>query len=189
MTTNAQADRVGATHSGVLAPLGIADAVDLLAGVVNDPGQHVGSTGTNRYTSGGEPCGVVGYALSKANVAIADLEAMGGQPLRDLYRQERMPIPITLGALIVLDAAQRSQDRGRHGDEVLDDALAIAARFLDLVSVLPSVSPLLLGESSCAYTHASSQPATYWQCTTGGCMLLPSSVTTRSASARQSSTS
>jgi hypothetical protein len=67
-----------------------------------------------------------------------------------------MPIPITLGTLIVLDAAQRNQDRGRHGDEVLDDAMAAAARFLDLVSLLPSVSRLSPGESPCAFTHASS---------------------------------
>jgi hypothetical protein len=59
--------------------------------------------------------------------------------VRDLYRDGRLPIPITLGALIVFDAAQRSQERGRRWGDVLDDAIAAAARFLDLVSVVPEV--------------------------------------------------
>ena len=65
---------------------------------------------------------------------------MRGQPMRALYRDGRMPIPVTLGALIVLDAAQRSQDRGSRREEILDDATSAAARFLDLVSVLPDVA-------------------------------------------------
>jgi hypothetical protein len=72
-----------------------------------------------------------------AHVRVQDLESMCDQPLRDLYRDDRLPTPITLGALIVLDAAQRSEGRGRRWGDVLDDATAAVARFLDLVSVVP----------------------------------------------------
>ncbi len=78
--------------------------------------------------------------LSMANVAVTDLESMCDHSLRELYRDGRLPIPITPGALIVLDAAQCSQDRGHQCEAVLDDATAAAARFLDVVSVLPALS-------------------------------------------------
>jgi hypothetical protein len=68
---------------------------------------------------------------------------MCDQPLRDLYRDDRLPTPITLGALIVLDAGQRSEGRGRPWGDVLDDATAAVARFLDLVSVVPEVAESL----------------------------------------------
>lgn len=65
---------------------------------------------------------------------------MRDQPVRDLYRDGGLPIPITLGALIVLDAAQRSQDRGRRWGDVLDDAITAAAKFLDLVTIVRDIT-------------------------------------------------
>jgi hypothetical protein len=138
----------------LLATLHVADALDLVAGAANysrcdDRLQRASSSDIDdadtRYAYFGAPRGIVGHALSIANVGVADLESMRDQSLRQLYRDGRLPIPITLGALIVLDAAQRSQDRGRQPDEVLDDATAAAARFLDLVSVLPVVWPSPVG--------------------------------------------
>jgi hypothetical protein len=191
MTPNAQTKARGASAYGVLAPLDIADAMDLLASAANDASRDFAvqpvsrsdvGDGPNRYAFDGEPRGTIGHALSMANVAVDDLESMRDHSLRDLYRDGRKPIPITLGALIVLDAAQRSQDHGRQWDDVLDDATAAAARFLDLASLLPAVlrrcdpthalrdfkppvrrvrpSPR---ESSCEFTHAISQPATSWR--------------------------
>jgi hypothetical protein len=130
-----------------LALLDMADVLDLLAAVSSDhvhrfavrpisgPDVHL----ANLYALDGEPHGIVGHALFMAQVSVEDLESMTGWPLRDLYRDGRLPIPFTLGALIVLDAAQRSQDRGRGSADLLDDATAAAARFLDLVSVVPEV--------------------------------------------------
>lgn len=64
---------------------------------------------------------------------------MRDRPVWDLYRDGGLPIPITLGALIVFDAAERSQDRGRRWGDVLDDAIT-AAKFLDLVTVVRDIT-------------------------------------------------
>jgi hypothetical protein len=182
MTPNAYPQATSAADHAALAPLDIADAMDLLALVANDPSRDLTvrpasssntTDGPNRYAYDGEPHGIIGYALATAKVAVNELESMCGHTLRELYRDGRMPIPITLGALIVLDAAQRSQDHGRQRHEVLDDATAAAARFLDLVSVV-AVLPRgcdprhafrdltsrgrrarpLPRESSCEFSHA-----------------------------------
>jgi hypothetical protein len=181
MTTN-PSPAVGFGHAA-LAPIDIADAMDLLATAANDPSRNCGlqpaaspddRCRSSRYASDGRPHGLIGQALSTAEVAVADLESMGDRSLRDLYRDNRLPIAITLGALIVLDAAQRSQERGHQLDDVLDDATAAAARFLDLVAVLPALArhaepavarpnfkPRVHGasfssrESPCAFMHAS----------------------------------
>jgi hypothetical protein len=146
MTLNAISE-IGTSNLEELERLDLADAFDLLAAVTSDrdfdfafrpvPGPQLQSA--NLYALDGEPHGVVGHALSLAYVSIDDLESMRGWSVRDLYRDGRLPIPITLGALIVFDAAQRSQERGRRWGDVLDDAIAAAARFLDLVSVVPEV--------------------------------------------------
>jgi hypothetical protein len=85
----------------------------------------------------------VGHVLARASVEVADLETMRDQRLRDLYRDGRLPVTLTLGALIVLDAAQQSEDRGRTWGTALDDATAAAARFLDLAAVIPDVAHYL----------------------------------------------
>jgi hypothetical protein len=131
-----------------VAQLDIMDALDLLATAVIDRGDDFASTpnsGPNitnrhRYAIFDEPRCIVGYALSLANVTVEDLRSMRDQPVRDLYRDGGLPIPITLGALIVLDAAQRSQDRGRRWGDVLDDAVTAAAKFLDLVTVVRDIT-------------------------------------------------
>jgi hypothetical protein len=142
MTMNARA-AVGAIDRSALAPIDIADAMDLLAAAASDPSRNCGfrpvpgpddGDRRSRYASDGAPHGIIGHALSTANVAAADLESMGDRSLRDLYRDGRLPIAITFGALIVLDAAQRSQERGRELDDVLNNVTAAAARFLDLAA-------------------------------------------------------
>jgi hypothetical protein len=103
--------------------LDIGDALDLLATAAHHPGRCI-----------------VEHALLSANVTVHELEAIRGHRLRDLYRADRLPIDLTLGALVVLDAAQRSEHRGLCGDDVLDDAAAAAARLLDLVAYVPQVN-------------------------------------------------
>jgi hypothetical protein len=149
VVTTGPVSRTGVLDRRLPAPLDIAHALDLVVAAADHCGHDDGlqprsrsniGGGMTGYAHSGEPRGIVGHALSIANVGVADLESMRDQSLRQLYRDGRLPIPITLGALVVLDAAQRSQDRGHQPDEVLDDAASAAARFLDLVSVLPAAS-------------------------------------------------
>lgn len=140
--------RISAEHKRARS-IDIGGALDLLTSVVNDHGEDVnGESDANhgrlhdafRYTIGGIPHCIVGHALARVSVDVADLEAMRDQRLRDLYRDGRLPITLTLGALIVLDAAQQSEDRGRTWGTALDDATVAAVRFLDLVAVIPEVT-------------------------------------------------
>lgn len=116
------------------------DALDLLARAVNNSGENYIKCQSRPYAVDGQPQSIVGDALLEANVTVHELEAMRGHQLRDLYREAELPVDLTLGALIVLDAAQRSEDRGSCGADVLDDATAAAAKFLDLVTVVPEVT-------------------------------------------------
>jgi hypothetical protein len=75
---------------------------------------------------------VVGQALAFANISVRDLEEMGADGVRDLYLRGELPITLTLGALAVFDAAQRSQDRGCRRGDVLEYATDAAVNFLDL---------------------------------------------------------
>src|SRR5262249_16351250 len=50
-----------------------------------------------------------------------------------LYVQGRLPLRLTLGGLVVLDAAQRAQDRGYAPGDARDYAIDVAARFVDLL--------------------------------------------------------
>jgi len=53
--------------------------------------------------------------------------------MRELYGQARLPVRLTLGALVVLDAAQRAQDRGYTWGDALDYASGVVVKCLDLV--------------------------------------------------------
>jgi hypothetical protein len=127
-------------QEGLARLIDIGDALDLLARAANEGGRGYAGSQARLYALNGEPKSIVGHALLLANVDADDLEVMRGHRVRDLYREARLPVDLTLGALIVLDAAQRSEDLGSCGDEVLDDATAAAARFLDLISVVPEVT-------------------------------------------------
>jgi hypothetical protein len=83
--------------------------------------------------TGGEPRCLVCHALSLAQVHDDDLEAMRGRTIRELYATDRLPVPLTFGAIVVLDTAQRSEDRGATWTDALKDAAAVAIRYLDLI--------------------------------------------------------
>jgi hypothetical protein len=130
----------------------VGTAVDLLARAVKDRGDDFACNPvvdpSHRqhgyvYAFDGKPECIVGHALALACVDVAQLEAMRDHRLRDLYRDGRLPVRLSLGALIALDAAQQSQDRGRSWGTALDDATAAAARYLDLVAVVPEVTHYL----------------------------------------------
>ena len=117
----------------------IGRALELLAAAVKERGEYfvysssVGSARTCRYSvRGGRPC-LVGHALSLAHVGDNALDALGDQSVRELYGKARLPVKLTLGALVVLDAAQRAQDRAYAWGDALDYASGVADKFLDLL--------------------------------------------------------
>jgi hypothetical protein len=65
--------------------------------------------------------------------ADVSLDSLRAHDMRELYRQGRLPVRLTLGALVVLDAAQRSQQAGCSPTEALDCAINVAVRFFDLM--------------------------------------------------------
>lgn len=91
---------------------------------------------------GGAQC-LVGHVLSLAQVGDNDLEAVGDRRVRALYVEGSLPVRLTLGALVVLDAAQRTEDRGYSWGDALDDATNVAVRFVDLLPdpAFPTTSP------------------------------------------------
>jgi hypothetical protein len=129
-----------ANHSDrrTAAPLiDIGRALDLLAMAVKHRGAcfvYVAAHDqTCLYTTGGGPQCLVGRALSLAGIDDDELEALGHRGLRELYREGILPARLTLGAVAVLDAAQRGQDRGYTWGEALEYAAGVADRFLDLI--------------------------------------------------------
>jgi hypothetical protein len=130
----------------------VGTALDLLARVVNSCGDEFTDTPVAepshedrgcRYAFDGKPQCMVGHALARAGVHVEQLEAMGDNRLRDLHREGRLPVMLTLGGLVAFDAAQQSQARGRSCSAALDDAAAAVARYLDLVGVVPELKHCL----------------------------------------------
>src|SRR4029450_8538975 len=85
------------------------------------------------YTAGGGPQCLVGRALSLAGIDDDELEPLGHRGVRELYREGLLPAQLTLGALAVLDAAQRGRDRGYTWGEGPGYGAGVADRFLDLI--------------------------------------------------------
>jgi hypothetical protein len=117
----------------------IGRALELLATAVKQRGEYyayppipVGHRRCMYATSRGPQC-IVGHALSLAQVSDEGLQALRGRGVRELYAQGRLPVRLTLGALAVFDAAQRTQDRGYAWGDALDHAARVALRFLDLL--------------------------------------------------------
>jgi hypothetical protein len=115
----------------------IGRALDLLAMAVKHRGAYFVYVAAQDqrclYTAGGGPQCRVGRALSLAGIDDDELEMLGHRGVRDLYREGLLPAQLTLGALAVLDAAQRGQDRGYTWGEALEFATGVADRFLDLI--------------------------------------------------------
>ena len=71
--------------------------------------------------------------MSLAEVSDGDLAARRDAGLRELYTRGRLPVRLTLGALAVFDAAQRSEDRGLACGDAPEYAIGVAVRFLELL--------------------------------------------------------
>ncbi|HEY2296138.1 MAG TPA: hypothetical protein VGH43_00305 [Jatrophihabitans sp.] len=137
MTCSAPWAITGISNPRRARPLDIGDGLDLLATAARDFGGYNVKYRNAMYSFGGQAQSIVGRALLDANLTVRDLEALPDHRLRDLYRAGLLPVELTLGAVIVLDAAQRSENSGSSGEDVLADATAAAARFLDLIALAP----------------------------------------------------
>jgi hypothetical protein len=116
----------------------IGHALDLLAAAVEQCGEYfvyppVWIRDRCLYAAHSGPRCLVGHALALAGVDEDDLAALGDLGVRELYGEGRLPVRLTLGALAVFDAAQRSQDRGYAWGDALDYASGVAVRLLDLL--------------------------------------------------------
>jgi hypothetical protein len=112
-------------------------ALDLLTAAVIQRGESfvfvAGPHQSCLYKGDDGPQCLVGRCLSLAGVADAYLDALGGRAVRELYDRGALPVQLTLGALVLLDAAQRGQDRGYAWGEALEYAVSVVERFLDLI--------------------------------------------------------
>jgi hypothetical protein len=119
--------------------LDIGSALELLAAAVEERGEYfayplaVGRAHECLSSRRVGPRCLVGHALSLAQVGANDLDALSDRGVRELYRHGKLPVRLTIGALVVLDAAQRTQDRGYTWGDAFEYASNVAVRFLDVV--------------------------------------------------------
>ena len=76
---------------------------------------------------------LIATALALAGVGEGELRAVRDRDVRDLYASAALPVTITLGALIVFEAAQRSQGRGSTWSDALEEATAAAVGYFGLL--------------------------------------------------------
>lgn len=114
-------------------------ALDLLAAAVAERGDHfvyppTGDTGQDCiWHPDDSSLSLVGHALSLAGVRPDALERLRWHSVRDLFERGWFPIPLTLGAAAVFDAAERSQDRGHAWGEAVRHARRAAVQYVTLL--------------------------------------------------------
>lgn len=117
----------------------VVDAINTLEVVVKGNESRVTSNGL--YYTPNLPledrfC-IVGSALNHLGVTVADLIVMGPLSIDFLYEQDRVPFPLSLGAMLVYRAAQRTQDglvgEDRSWGAAFDSAVVAASRVIDLI--------------------------------------------------------
>ncbi|MDT4936738.1 MAG: hypothetical protein QOG80_409 [Pseudonocardiales bacterium] len=132
----------------------IGTALDLLAAAVADRGGSFvyppvpDPDRTCLFRMNDGPGCLVAHALSMAGVDVDELAPLRHDSIRELYRQDRLPVRLTLGALVVLAAAERSEDHGCTWGAALGRATDAAARFVDLLPVRELVRdrhPVVIG--------------------------------------------
>jgi hypothetical protein len=73
-----------------------------------------------------QPCCMVGMAWSVAGVTQEQLVACGTSDVMRLELNQRLPMPMTTGAVLVYDEAQRVQDHGDNWGAAYDAAVEVA---------------------------------------------------------------
>jgi hypothetical protein len=120
----------------------IVDALDLLDSCVRDRGASY-RPGPRRLAAvspdgldDAAPAaadGIVTLALRKAGAPRTALSALAHMPVADVYASGRFPLDLTLGAVVVLRAAESVERRGQTWAMSLQAALRAASRFVDLI--------------------------------------------------------
>lgn len=119
--------------------IGMCRALDLLATAAGERFTHPWATvrAAGHTAPRGRACrgssGLVRLALSLVQVDENDLVALRDHRVRDLYARGRLVDRLTVGAMVVLDAAQQGEQSGQTWGEALDHAMGAAGRFLDLM--------------------------------------------------------
>jgi hypothetical protein len=152
---------------GSVPAIDICRALCLLEKAVTERGEHcvfppVANPGGMCFYGVSEgPACIVGAVLSLAQVGADRLDIIREYGVREPYRKGRLPVRLTLGALAVLDAAQRSQDRGHPLGDVVEHAIRAADRFLDLAPdvVLKAFDDRTTSAQSPGLTHPARRQA------------------------------
>lgn len=118
----------------------IEDALNALEAVVrgNETKTNYSGLYYRPQAAHGDRFCIVGSALFyHAGVSLLELVAMGPLKIDHLYERDLCPLPLTLGAMIVYRAAQRTQG-GLVGDDrswatAFDKAVVAAGRVFDLM--------------------------------------------------------
>jgi hypothetical protein len=90
--------------------------------------------------------GPLRLVLSLAGTSEDDIELLGDRSVRQLQTAGRLPVTLTLAGLVVLDAAERAQDRGYGKSKARAYVVDVAARYLE---VLPDAAFGTVIASSC----------------------------------------
>lgn len=123
-------------------PFTLADALDLIDSVVDEFGEDHRSSCIYVDRSLNQPVCILGNVFHRAGVPIEVMGVWGGATFAELIKTDQLPFPITLGAQVVLKAAQKVQDeRDLSGDsncrrtwgEARREALRVAERYLDVM--------------------------------------------------------
>jgi hypothetical protein len=122
-------------HPCARRPMPIIDigcALDLLAAAVHRREERYAHTPVWMAGGGSRDC-IVGEALAQAGARVEELQDLCDHGIRNLHRDGKLPITLTLGALVVLDSAQQSQDGGCRWVDALEHATNAALKFLELI--------------------------------------------------------
>jgi hypothetical protein len=140
--------------------IAISLALDLLANAVDQSGAaDRGCGGVSQYGSPDGPRCLVRHALSHAGIDGIDLRGTRG--VHELYVQCWPYVRFSLGALVVIDAVLRAQDRGLSWRNSLDYAAALADRYLD---VLPDDAYGFFGTRTVPAAGVSTTARPAWRC-------------------------
>ncbi|MCU1655350.1 MAG: hypothetical protein JWO57_6 [Pseudonocardiales bacterium] len=100
----------------------IVDALDLLERCVQD--RRAGHRSGN---------GIVALALTKGGMPLTEVSRLADTPIGDAYAAGRRPLNLTLGAVVVLRAADSVERRGQPWGLALQAALRAASRYAELI--------------------------------------------------------
>jgi hypothetical protein len=120
----------------------IVDALELLGSCVRERGESYQppcrrlptaspTESEDRYPAARDS--IITLALSKAGAPPEALNAVAHMPIVEVYASGRPPLDLSLGAVVVLHAADSAELRGQAWAMCLQAALEAASRFVELI--------------------------------------------------------